>query len=266
MKALIAIIIIVLAAELLPQQRPGAIPPEMVKIEASEYTPFFRDENVKKVSVESFLMDKYPVSNSEYLLFIKANPEWQRSRVRKIFADHYYLTNWKGDLDFGDLNPDAPVTNVSWFAARAYAQWKGKRLPEEAEWEYIARAGEKKDDQTKDKEYTKKILDWYSAPSGDLRSRGKEKPNYYGLYDVHGLIWEWVDDFNTTIVTGESRGNTGLERNFFCGSGSQRSIDPENYAAFLRFAFRSSLKANYTVSNLGFRCAKDININLAGRK
>lgn len=157
-------------------------------------------------------MDKYPVSNSEYLEFVKANPEWQRSKVKKIFADQYYLVYWKSDLDFGNEKPDAPVTNVSWFAARAYSEWKGKRLPTEAEWEYIAKAGLKGADGTKEKEYTKKILDWYSEPSGKLKRRGIDAPNYYGLYDMHGMIWEWVDDFNTTIVTGESRGNTGLER------------------------------------------------------
>lgn len=240
-----------------------AQPSEMVKISEGEYTPFFRDENVKKVKVNSFMIDKYPVSNGEFLEFVKANPEWQRSNVKKIFADQYYLKQWKGDVDFGNQLAAAPVTNVSWFAARAYAEWKGKRLPSEAEWEFIARAGKNSINGTK--ENTKVILDWYSTTSSKLKERGKNEPNYFGVFDIHGLIWEWVDDFNTTIVTGESRGNTGLERNLFCGSGSQRSIDPENYAAFLRFAFRSSLKANYTVANLGFRCAKDININIAGR-
>lgn len=265
MRKAVIIFLVLFPIYLMPQVSADNIPSQMVKIDSGEYTPFFRDENVKKVKVSSFLIDKYPVSNREYFEFVKANPEWRKTKVKKIFADQYYLREWKGDLDFGNLSADAPVTYVSWFAARAYSEWKGKRLPSEAEWEYTGKAGIKTADGTNEKEYTKKILDWYSAPSGKLADKGKGTPNYFGLYDMHGLIWEWVDDFNTTIVTGESRGNTGLERNLFCGSGSLRSIDPQNYAAFLRYAFRSSLKANYTVGNLGFRCAKDIKINIAGR-
>ena len=66
-----------------------------------------------------------------------------------------------------------------------------------------------------------------------------------------------VEDFNTALVTGESRGDTGLERRLFCGAGSIGSADSKDYASFMRFAFRSSLKAAYTTKNLGFRCADD---------
>ena len=85
---------------------------------------------------------------------------------------------------------------------------------------------------------------------------GSGEPNYWGVQDLHGLIWEWVADFNTALVTGESRGDTGLERSLFCGAGSLGAPERDNYPAFMRFGFRGSLKANYTVHNLGFRCAK----------
>jgi formylglycine-generating enzyme required for sulfatase activity len=75
---------------------------------------------------------------------------------------------------------------------------------------------------------------------------------------LHGLVWEWVADFNTAMVTGDARGDTGLDRQLFCGSGSQGARDVQNYPAFMRYAFRSSLKASYCVHNLGFRCAKDL--------
>ena len=60
------------------------------------------------------------------------------------------------------------------------------------------------------------------------------------------------------LVTGDARGDTGLERQLFCGAGSLGASDRGNYAAFMRFGFRSSLRAGYTVHNLGFRCAKDM--------
>ena len=60
------------------------------------------------------------------------------------------------------------------------------------------------------------------------------------------------------MVTGDSRGDTGLDRQLFCGSGAQGAKDRSDFPAFMRFAYRSSLKAGYTVHNLGFRCAQDL--------
>ena len=60
------------------------------------------------------------------------------------------------------------------------------------------------------------------------------------------------------MVTGESRGDTGLERSLFCGAGAAGARDLTNYPAFMRAGLRSSLRANYAVPNLGFRCAQSI--------
>ena len=65
--------------------------------------------------------------------------------------------------------------------------------------------------------------------------------------------------FNTAMVTGESRGDSGLDRNLFCSAGSVGAKDTSDYAAFMRMALRSSLRANNTTSSLGFRCARDLN-------
>ena len=68
---------------------------------------------------------------------------------------------------------------------------------------------------------------------------------------------EWVEDFNSALVTGESRGDTALERSMYCGSGALGAANPSDYAGFMRQAFRSGLHAQYTIRNLGFRCAAD---------
>ena len=81
--------------------------------------------------------------------------------------------------------------------------------------------------------------------------------NVHGLYNLHGLVWEWTSDFNSALITGDARGDTGIERSLFCGAGSMGASDRSNYPAFMRFGLRSSLKAAYTVHNLGFRCAQD---------
>jgi len=68
-----------------------------------------------------------------------------------------------------------------------------------------------------------------------------------------------VVDFNTAMLTGDSRADSGgLERGLFCGAGSQGARDAADYPAFMRLGFRSSLQASYCVHNLGFRCAKDL--------
>lgn len=244
---------------LLRQSGQGAEPPAgMALIPAGNYTPLFRAEgDAKEIPVKSFWFDVVPVSNADFLNFVRENPKWRRSAVKRIFADENYLKNWAGDLDVGAA-ANAPVTQVSWFAAKAYCDWKGKRLPTTAEWEYAAAASPKRPDGENDAEFSRKVKAWYSTPAVEkLRNVGASAANYYGVKDLHGLVWEWVSDFNTAMVTGDARGDTGLDRQLFCGSGSQGAQDRENFPAFMRYGFRSSLKADYTVHNLGFRCAKD---------
>jgi len=237
---------------------------EMVLVKSGIYKPLYvNDSSETSVKVNSFYMDKYAVTNEDFLKFVMSNPKWKKSKVKKLFADKSYLMKWKNDEQLGEnILPQAPVTNVSWFAAKEYCECQGKRLPTVAEWEYAAQASETNPNGYADENYLRKILEWYSKPSGEkLPKVGTIGKNYWGIYDMHGLIWEWTQDFFSSLVTGESRGDSGLERNLFCGSGSVNSSDFKNYAAFMRFAFRSSLKANYTTANLGFRCVKDYHKN-----
>jgi formylglycine-generating enzyme required for sulfatase activity len=153
-----------------------------------------------------------------------------------------------------------PVTHVSWFAARAYCMWQGKRLPTLAEWEYVAMASAEAPDGRSDPAFMRRILQWYAKPSPSVPlPMGSGGKNYWGVYDLHGVIWEWVADFHTALVTGESRSDGDLERNLFCGAGAKGVAEQEriNYPAFMRYAYRSSLQGRYTVQNLGFRCARE---------
>ena len=210
--------------------------------------------------MRAFRLDALPVTNADFLEFVRAHPRWQRSRVTRLFADEHYLKAWAGDLELGAaVASNAPVTHVSWFAAKAYAASKGKRLPTTAEWEYAASASSTRADGEKDPDFKAQQLAWFSTPTPRaIPAVGSGLANFYGLHDLHGLIWEWVADFNTAMVTGDARGDTGLERQLFCAAGSQDAADRTNYPAFMRAGFRSSLKADYTVHNLGFRCAKDL--------
>jgi len=235
-------------------------PAGMAVISGGVFKPIFRSTaDFKEVPVTSFCLDVLPVTNGDFLQFVNANPRWQRSAVRRLFADESYLKHWAGDLELGtNTPPEAPVTFVSWFAAKAYAQWRGKRLPTTAEWELVAAAGHTQPDGEADVEFKRALLAWYSSPAQKPVRVGGGRANYWGIHDLHGLGWEWVADFNTAMVTGDARGDSGLDRQLFCGSGSTSARNVNDYAAFMRYGFRSSLKADYCVHNLGFRCAKDL--------
>ncbi|MCP5498599.1 MAG: formylglycine-generating enzyme family protein [Leptospiraceae bacterium] len=228
----------------------------MIFIKGGKFKPLFFDKSKREqVIVESFYIDKYPVSNLEYMNFIKEESKWSLENAKSIFVEKAYLSHWKGNTPDKSIH-NAAVVNVSWFAARAYCHWKGKRLPSTAEWEFVALADETQRDASYKKDYSARILKWYSRPGGVNRSEvGSTYKNFYGVYDMHGLIWEWVEDFSTAMVTGDSRGDSSLDKGLFCGSGSLGASNFNDYAAFMRYGFRSSLDAKYTVNNLGFRCA-----------
>ncbi len=232
----------------------------MALLPAGVFHPQFPETGPKNIQVKPFYLDVVPVTVADYLEFVRAHPSWQRSQVKRIFADEAYLQNWENDLDPGtNLPPNSPVTYVSWFAAKAFAQWKNKRLPTLAEWEYAAAASANRPDGESDAAFRQQVLQWYTTPSSSLQNVGQGSPNFYGVRDLHGLVWEWVLDFNTVMITGDSRTDSGgLERGLFCGAGSQGARDAADYPAFMRLGFRSSLQASYCVHNLGFRCAKDL--------
>lgn len=233
---------------------------KMSKVGGGNFVPLYGSAEEKEVKVNSFLLDIYPVTNQEYVEFLKEYPEYSRSKIIRLFAAESYLSHWPGDYDYGNLDPNAPVTNVSWFAAKKYCECQGKRLPDLDEWEYAAMADEKDKDARTKEEFNKYILSWYETSKTFNKPIGKTFQNYWGIYDLHGLVWEWTYDFNSIFLSGESRKDKDTDRELFCGDASVNATDLMDYAAFMRYAFRGSLEARYTSKNLGFRCAKDIQL------
>lgn len=240
-----------------PDDVPFGVETPMVFIKGGKYIPLYGKKD-KPVEISNLFMDVYPVSNENFLAFVKQNKRWRKSQIKKLFADGNYLNTWKNDTILpADIKPNSPITNVSWYAANSYCECQGKRLATVDEWEFVAMASENVADARKIKEYNQYILDWYEKPKTFNNEIGKTFKNYYGVYDLHGLVWEWTSDFNSILLTGESRSDVTTDKNLFCGSGSLNASDLMNYAAFIRYAFRGSTKANYAVKNLGFRCVKD---------
>ncbi len=199
------------------------------------YEPFFKRAGAP-VQVKEFFLDRVPATRSEFREFVEHRPRWRRSAVTPLFAEARYLADWSGDLDPGPAPLQAPVTFVSWFAAKAYCEYQGKRLPTVIEWERAASG---------------------SAP-GEPRApfqfaMGQAAPELAPAL-AFGAVWEWTHDFNSVLVAGGS--DDGPASSQFCGDGF-RARDAKNYGGFLRYSFRSSLKAGYALKNLGFRCAKD---------
>ncbi len=194
------------------------------------------------IVIAPFRLDRRLITTGEFADFVQRRPDWRRSRIARLFAEPDYLKEWHSDIDPGDAAARArPVTRVSWFAARAYCADAGKRLPSMDEWEWAARSG--------DPDFAGKSLEWYTHPTPrELPAAGSTPPDRHGVRDLGGLVWEWIEDFNSEPLPEAAS----------CGAGATGSSDRSNYAAFMRRAFRGSLRGNYVLANLGFRCAASL--------
>ncbi|MCH2535051.1 MAG: formylglycine-generating enzyme family protein [Bdellovibrionales bacterium] len=219
-----------------------------VKIPEGVYNPLFKEEGEDTFKIKSFKMDKVPVTNKEFYQFVKENNKWSKDKIAPIFADTQYLSHWQNNRP-KEKTLNFPVVNVSWFAARAYCESKNMRLPSLNEWEYASNA--------QHPEVLDKILKWYSKPN-QMKDVNSFNENKYGVKAMHGLVWEWVEDFSSVIIVGDSRSTNKTSESLFCGAGSLKAKRPDEYATFMRFAFRSSLNAKSTTKNLGFRCARSL--------
>ena len=228
-----------------------------VALPGGSFRTALKYEDAPVAKIAPFALQKRPVTNAEFLAFVKSHPQWQRGRAPRALADARYLQHWGGPLALGGAGAQQPVVNVSWFAADAYCQAQGARLPTWNEWEYAAAADETRRDARKDPAWRERILAWYSRPSsGPLPRAGLQPANAYGVQDLHGLVWEWTDDFSSLLVDPESRNQGDPDKAKFCGAGALSMDDRDNYAVLMRVAMLSSLQAHDTTANLGFRCAR----------
>jgi len=235
----------------------------MARIDGGSYTALYKREGATDViTIAPFYLDKFQVNNQQFLDFTKSATKWSKQNIKPIFAESNYLEQFTGSNTKDMVSKGIakqPVVNVSWFAAMAYCKAQNKRLPTLDEWEYAARASASQIDGSRSAEFRQRILQWYSKPAkASLPDVSEGVANYWGVHGMHGVVWEMVSDFNTALVTGESRGDSALDNQLFCGAGAASSVDPSDYAAFMRYALRSSYSANYTLNSLGFRCAKDL--------
>ncbi|TET31438.1 MAG: formylglycine-generating enzyme family protein [Planctomycetota bacterium] len=198
-----------------------------------------------KVTLSAFHMDKYEVTNEKFHTFVKATghntpPHWKSGEIPKGLELH-------------------PVVTVTWDDAKAYADWLGMRLPMEAEWEYACRAGSTTmfcfgDNISKLGKYA-----WCNKNSGHIpQPVGRKQPNKWGLYDMHGNVWEWCNDWysGSYYRTSPENDPQGPPR------GSYHVHRGNKFAGFKLLDYRSAYRgwdpASYRGRGLGFRCVRDI--------
>ncbi|HEY6134495.1 MAG TPA: formylglycine-generating enzyme family protein [Rubrivivax sp.] len=216
------------------------------------------EDSAGPVRIARFELMSLPVTNAEFLGFVQRHPQWRRDRVAGVFAESRYLSHWAGPIQLGTTAlPQQPVVWVSWFAANAYCKAQGARLPSWLQWEYAAAADERRTDARADRAWRERILAWYAQPSRHaLPAVGARPPNVYAAHDLHGLVWEWTDDYSALLVSADNREQGDPDRLKFCGAGALSVADRENYAVLMRVAMLSSLEGADATANLGFRCAR----------
>lgn len=211
-----------------------------------------------RVDVAPFELRTVPVTQSEFAAFVKAHPEWRRDQVPEVFAGAGYLGSWPNADQPAVVQGQAPVTEVSWFAARAYCESEDARLPTWAEWEFAAAADATRTDARSDPAWQRTILGWYERPTLAALPAVGGPPNVYGVQNLHGLVWEWVDDANALFINGDSRTQGDPDVLKFCGAGALSIVGRDSYAVLMRVALLSSLNAADSTRTLGFRCARPL--------
>ncbi len=199
-------------------------PDGMVLIPAGEFQMGSNDaeagpneQPVRTVYVDAFYMDETEVTNIQFKEFLLENPRWQKGRIEARFHNDNYLKLWNGN-NYLSGKGNHPVEHVSWYAAMAYAEWAGKRLPTEAEWEYAARGG------LVGEKYPNgnTITPWdanYGTNIVDTTPVKRYPANGYGLYDMAGNAWEWcLDEYDGDFYSTFPR--DGVARNPLSGANS----------------------------------------------
>jgi len=205
----------------------------------SDFSPAHR------VSIRSFLMDRYEVTNREYLRFC-------------LETGYKYPEFWNTEVfKSGEAFLCYPVVGISWYDAKKYAEWAGKRLPTEAEWEYAARGGLAGMEYPNGNQWT---LERAKQEAGGWKNIiepvGQHEFNGYGLYDMGGNVWEWVNDVYSSdyYQISETDNPQGPQTGFLqvIRSGSWHSG-----AMCKKVYYRKGLPGSWCDFAVGFRCAKN---------
>lgn len=245
---------------------------------------------VRQVEVDSFYMDKYPVTNEEFSQFVAetnyrteaerygdsfvfyklVSESMLRKITQKVAQTPWWLAvdgaYWKcpeGPDSHIENRMDHPVVHISWHDALAYCKWAGKRLPSEEEWEFAARGGLEEKVYPWGNELMPDGKHYCNIWQGDFPRENTVDdgfvgtapvksyyPNGYGLYQVAGNVWEWCAN---VFASPTSQVDKGAPRSMRGGS----YLCHHTYCNRYRVAARTSNTPDSSTGNLGFRCVTD---------
>ena len=193
------------------------------------------EKPVHPVKVRSFYMAKYPVTN----------------RLLANFPLGEKFPNYGGDSH--------PAVGNTWWEAYYFGLWVGARLPAEAEWEYACRAGTRTRYYTGGTEKDLDLAGWYEKNSGrQSHPVGEKKPNAWGLYDMHGNVWEWMeDDYHGSYERAPDDGKAWIDK----PRGSYRVIRGGGWgsgARYCRSATRNIRGPDDRDGGVGFRLSRSV--------
>ncbi len=219
------------------------------------------------VYVDAFYIDTHEVTNAQYQTFVLANPAWQKGNIPRKYHNGYYLHLWNGN-EYPSDKAEHPVVYVSWYAAMAYTDWVGKRLPTEAEWEKAQRGGVDGSQYPWGNDIDTSKAN-YSWEIGDTVAVGSYAPNGYGLYDMAGNVWEWCLDAyrrNFYVTSPLKNPISGAETTAqviddYTDIRSYRVLRGGSWSSsshHLRVSYRFRLTPSVAISDFGFRCAKSV--------
>jgi len=244
------------------------------------------EKPVHEVEVDAFYMDTHEVTIEEFKTFVDAThyvTDAEKNDGCFIWNEEGWEKtegiNWRFD-ELGNTHKidkkNHPVTHLSWNDANTYAQWAGKRLPTEAEWEYAARGGEKGYKfawgadplgeeivaNVSDENLVKVVTFWsYSKGYNDgytfTAPVGSFVPNSFGLYDMSGNAWEWCADYFDAEYYSRSpkknpRNDDPNERRVMRGNSW------DGRPGLMRCSRRTSEVQSSSYVDIGFRCVKDV--------
>ncbi|PSB05200.1 bifunctional serine/threonine-protein kinase/formylglycine-generating enzyme family protein [Merismopedia glauca] len=280
-------------AEFFAEHLGGEISLEMVAIPGGTFMMGSPDNEEERndnespqhqVTIAPFCMGKYPVTQEQFEAVMNYNPSRLKFHPNNdLFAGIFGIFVGNNSSRFQGNSQKKSVENVSWHEANEFCRklsektGKNYRLPSEAEWEYAARAGTitpfhfGKTVTTEVANY--KGIDWHyngktyigsygNAPKGSFREQttevGSFPPNAFGLYDIHGNIWEWCIDFWHENYNGApsdgSVWESGGDSNSRTLRGGSWGLNPGNCRSALRYCLNPDNRSD----SYGFRVVADV--------
>ena len=219
----------------------------------------YNDEEPRhSVNVPGFKMTKFEVTNAQYAAFLNDRGNNNCADYPCVDAedDDLRLSESGGSWSADGGYENHPLVEVTWYGAKAFCEAAGGRLPSEAEWEYAARAGTT----TRyycgdDSSCLDDIACWNKS---DTCPVGQYDPNAFGLYDMLGGVWEWVEDCSHDDYEGApTDGSVWDDEQCFSDRMLRGGSWYGDLGRYLRASVRDNGNPDLRHSYLGFRCARD---------